>query len=268
MGKQRGARGAEGVASMTMSYLLPALSTIFPPDRILTGAAQLAAYESDALTALRARPGAVIIAETQEEVIQAVRLCHRFNVPFVARGSGTSLSGGSTPVPDGVVIALNRLNRILRLDPEERLAVVEPGVINLEVSRRAAQYGLYYAPDPSSQPVCTIGGNIAFNAGGAHCLKYGMTSNHVLGLKAVLADGEVVHLGGESLESTGPDLTGLFVGSEGVFGIALEATLRLLPKPETYRTILAAYASLQSAGASRRTDCRIWHAARSNRDHG
>jgi glycolate oxidase len=169
-------------------------------------------------------------------------------VPFVARGSGTSLSGGSVPSPQGIVIALNRLNRILRLDARERLAVVEPGVINLEVSRAAAPYGLYYAPDPSSQPICTIGGNLAFNAGGAHCLKYGMTSNHVLGIKVVLADGEVVHLGGESLEHVGPDLVGLFVGSEGLFGVALEITLRLLPKPEAFKTVLAAYHSLQKAG--------------------
>jgi glycolate dehydrogenase FAD-linked subunit len=225
-----------------------ALEALYPPGRLLTRPAQLAPYESDALTALHSRPKAVVIAETQDEVVATVRLCHRFGVPFVARGSGTSLSGASTPIPDGIVIALNRLNRILRLDAEERLAIVEPGVINLDVSRAAAPYGLYYAPDPSSQPICTIGGNLAFNAGGAHCLKYGVTSNHVLGLKAVLADGEVVQLGGESLESTGPDLTGLFVGSEGLFGIALEITLRLLVKPEAYRTILAAYRSLQAAG--------------------
>jgi len=233
---------------MTAEPFLEALQQIYPPNRLLTEAAQLVPYESDALTALHARPQAVVIPESQQEVIETVRLCHRYQVPFVARGSGTSLSGGSTPVPDGIVIALNRLNHVLRLDPEQRLAVVEPGVINLEVSRQAAPYGLYYAPDPSSQPICTIGGNIAFNAGGAHCLKYGVTSNHVLGLKAVLADGEVVELGGESLESVAGDLIGLFVGSEGLFGIVLEATLRLLPKPETYRTILAAYSSLQRAG--------------------
>jgi len=233
---------------MTAEPFLEALQQIYPPNRLLNEAAQLVPYESDALTALHARPQAVVIPESQQEVIETVRLCHRYQVPFVARGSGTSLSGGSTPVPDGIVIALNRLNHVLRLDPEQRLAVVEPGVINLEVSRQAAPYGLYYAPDPSSQPICTIGGNIAFNAGGAHCLKYGVTSNHVLGLKAVLADGEVVELGGESLESVAGDLIGLFVGSEGLFGIVLEATLRLLPKPETYRTILAAYSSLQRAG--------------------
>lgn len=221
---------------------------MYPPERLLTRPGQLAPYESDALTSFRVRPGAVVLPETQEEVIETVRLCHRHAVPFVARGSGTSLSGGSLPVAGGIVIALNRLNHILRLDPEQRLAVVEPGVINLEVSKAAAPHGLYYAPDPSSQPICTIGGNLAFNAGGAHCLKYGMTSNHVLGIKAVLPDGEVVRLGGESLESVGPDLVGLFVGSEGLFGIALEVTLRLLPRPEAFQTVLAAYDSLKAAG--------------------
>jgi glycolate oxidase len=228
--------------------LLDSLAKLYPSDRLLTQPAQLAPFESDALTSFRARPKAVVLAETQEEVIETVRLCCRYEVPFVPRGSGTSLSGGSLPVEDGIVIALNRLNRILRLDPEQRIAVVEPGVINLNVSRAAAPYGLYYAPDPSSQLICTIGGNLSFNSGGAHCLKYGMTSNHVLGLKAVLPDGEVVQLGGESLEGVGPDLVGLFVGSEGLFGIALEITLRLLPKPEAYRTVLAAYHSLEAAG--------------------
>lgn len=233
---------------MDLNGLLSELERRVPAQRLLRQPAQLAPYESDALTAFRSRPAAVLLAETQEEVIQAVRLCHRYGVPFVARGSGTSLSGGSLPVEDGLVIALNRLNRILRLDPVQRIAIVEPGVINLDVSRAAAAHGLYYAPDPSSQLICTIGGNVAFNSGGAHCLKYGMTVNHVLGLKAVLPDGEVVHLGGESLEQVGPDLTGFFVGSEGLFGIALEITLRLLPKPECYRTVLAAYDSLQAAG--------------------
>ncbi len=227
---------------------LTELERIYPPDRLLVQAAQLAPYESDALTAYRTRPAAVVIPETQDEVIEAVRVCHRHNVPFVARGSGTSLSGASLPIKDGLVITLNRLNRIIRLDPEERIAVVEPGVINLNVTKAASPYRMYFAPDPSSQSICTIGGNIAFNSGGAHCLKYGMTSNHVLGMKVVLADGEVVTLGGDSLESAGPDLVGLFVGSEGLFGIALEVTLRLLPKPEMYRTILAAYDSLTKAG--------------------
>jgi glycolate oxidase len=169
-------------------------------------------------------------------------------VPFVARGSGTSLSGGSLPIEDGVVIAMNRLDRILKIDPRERVAVVEPGVVNLKISEAAAPYGLHYAPDPSSQSICTIGGNIAFNSGGAHCLKYGMTANHVLGMSAVLPDGEIVDLGRSSTESVGPDLAGFFVGSEGLFGIALEITLRLLPRPAMYRTVLAAYDSLEKAG--------------------
>jgi len=233
---------------MTIADFLTALGQVFPPERLLVKAAQLTPYESDALTAYHSRPAAVVIPETQDEVVQTVRLCARYQVPFVARGSGTSLSGASLPVKDGVVIALNRLNHILRMDPHERIAVVEPGVINLEVSKAAASYGLYYAPDPSSQAICTIGGNLAFNSGGAHCLKYGMTSNHILGIKAVLPDGEVVQLGGESLEGVGPDLVGLYVGSEGLFGVALEITLRLIHKPEMYRTLLASYDSLQAAG--------------------
>jgi glycolate oxidase len=233
---------------MERQDFLVALSKRYPADRLLTKPAQLIPYESDALTAYQVRPLAVVIPETQEDVIETVRLCHRFQIPFVARGSGTSLSGGSLPIKDGLVIALNRLNRILRLDPQERLAVVEPGVVNLDVSKAAAPYGLYYAPDPASQIICTIGGNLAFNAGGAHCLKYGMTSNHVLCIKAVLPDGEVVTLGGESLEDSDLNLTGLFVGSEGLFGVALEVTLRLMPKPEKYQTVLAAYSSLEAAG--------------------
>jgi glycolate oxidase len=235
-------------ATLPGNDLLTALAHRLPPERLLTRPAQLVPYESDGLTAFRARPAAVVMAETADEVVEVVRLCHAHRVPFVARGSGTSLSGGSLPVHDGVLIALNRLQRIIRLDPEQRLAVVEPGVINLDVSKAAAPYGLYYAPDPSSQQICTIGGNVAFNSGGAHCLKYGMTSNHVLAIKAVLPNGELTELGGESLESAGPDLAGLFVGSEGLLGVALEITLRLLPLPEKFETVLAAYDSLEAAG--------------------
>jgi glycolate oxidase len=181
-------------------------------------------------------------------VIATVRACHAERVPFVARGSGTSLSGGSLPVEGGIVIALNRLNRILALDPHERTAVVEPGVINAHVSRAAAAHGLFYAPDPSSQQICSIGGNIAFNSGGAHCLKHGMTASHVLAVEAVLPDGEVVRLGSGGPEPAGPDWLGGFVGSEGLFGIALEATLKLLPLPEATHTVLAAYPDLRAAG--------------------
>ncbi len=210
--------------------------------------AQLAAYESDGLTAFHQRPLGVVLPQTADEVIAIVRFCRDERLPFVARGSGTSLSGGSVPVGNGIVIALNRLNRILRLDPDERIAVVEPGVVNAAVSAAAASHGLYFAPDPSSQLICTIGGNVAFNSGGAHCLKYGMTSNHVLGVKAVLATGELVTWGGASRENIGPDWHGLYVGNEGLFGVTLEITLQLLPRPECYHTVLAGYRTLEQAG--------------------
>jgi glycolate oxidase len=209
---------------------------------------QLAAYESDGLTAFRALPLAVAMPETAEEVVALVRFCRDEKLPFVARGSGTSLSGGSLPVTGGIVIALNRLNRILKLDPKQRIAVVEPGVINSQVTTAAAPHGLQYAPDPSSQTICTIGGNVAFNSGGAHCLKYGMTANHVLGLKAVLATGELVEWGGASREFVGPDWCGLFTGNEGLFGIAIEITLQLLPKAECFHTVLAGFRTLEEAG--------------------
>ena len=231
-----------------MSTALQRLQALLRPEQLLVRPEQLAAYESDGLTAFRQRPLAVAVPETSDEVIALVRLCHELKLPFVARGSGTSLSGGSLPVAGGVVITLNRLNRILRLDPAQRIAVVQPGVINTAVTAAAAPHGLHYAPDPSSQSICTIGGNVAFNSGGAHCLKYGMTSNHVLGIKAVLATGEVVEWGGASRENIGPDWCGLFTGNEGLFGIALEITLQLLPKAECFHTVLAGYRTLEQAG--------------------
>ena len=208
----------------------------------------MAAFGSDGLAAFHQRPAAVALVESVHEVAQVVRCCHQHSVPFIARGSGTSLSGGSLPIAGGIVIALNRLNRVLRVDPLTRTAVVEPGVINLDVSRAAASHGLLYAPDPSSQSICSIGGNVAFNSGGAHCLMHGMTSNHVLGMTVVLPDGEIARLGGPSTEPVGPDWTGMFCGSEGLFGIAVELTLRLIPIPEAVQTTLAVYDSLQAAG--------------------
>ncbi len=228
--------------------IVAALSELGLGKRLLTTPAAVAAYTSDGLTAFNATPRAVVVAESGDEVIATVRACHATGTPFVARGSGTSLSGGSLPVSDGIVIALNRLNRVLKLDPDARIAVVEPGIINLDVSRAAANAGLEYAPDPSSQQICSIGGNLAFNSGGAHCLKHGMTSNHVIGMRVVLPDGEVATLGGESTEGVGPDWTGMFCGSEGRFGIALEVTLRLVPVQEAKRTFLVAYDSLEAAG--------------------
>ncbi len=230
------------------SSVIRRLSTLLRPEQLLLRAEQLTAYQSDGLTAFQQAPIAVAIPETSDEVIALVRFCHENHLPFVARGSGTSLSGGSLPVADGLVIALNRLNKIISVDPMKRTAVVEAGVINTAVSTAAAPHGLYYAPDPSSQTICTIGGNVAFNSGGAHCLKYGMTANHVLGIKAVLATGEVVEWGGASRETVGPDWCGLFTGNEGLFGIALEVTLQLLPKPECFHTVLAGYKSQEEAG--------------------
>ncbi|MCH2061048.1 MAG: FAD-binding protein [Verrucomicrobiales bacterium] len=232
----------------TFKDALQRLRHLLPGERLLIDPAHLAAYESDGLTAFAVTPRAVVIAETSQEIIETVRICHDTGIPFVARGSGTSLSGGSLPHSDGIIIALNRMDRILEIDPRQRIAVVQPGTINLAVSVAARPHGLQFAPDPSSGQVCTIGGNIAFNAGGAHCLKYGMTSNHVLGIKAVTAEGTVIELGNRSTESTGPDLTGIFCGSEGLFGIALEITLRLVPKPECFHTVFASYDSLQKAG--------------------
>lgn len=231
-----------------MPSALSQLATLFRPEQLLLQPEQLAAYQSDGLTAFSQSPLAVVIPETTDEVVALVRFCHAQQLPFVARGSGTSLSGGSLPVAGGVVIALNRLNKILKLDPVQRVAVVQPGVINTAISVAAAPHGLYYAPDPSSQTICTIGGNVAFNSGGAHCLKYGMTSNHVLGLKAVLATGEMVEWGSASRENVGPDWCGLFTGNEGLFGVALEITLQLLPKPECFHTVLAGYQTLEQAG--------------------
>ena len=235
--------------SSDYSDFLSHLRNIVPDDeRLLEKPAALTAFQSDGLTAFAVQPRAVVLPVTSQEVVDVVRLCHEHGVPFVARGSGTSLSGGSLPHADGIVIALNRLDRILRLDLPGRVAVVQPGVINSKLTQAVASAGLHYAPDPSSQQVCTIGGNVAFNSGGAHCLKYGMTSNHVLAMKMVLGDGTVVDVGSEGGEGIGPDVCGLMVGSEGLLGIAIEITVKLMPKPESFHTVLAGYRSLSAAG--------------------
>lgn len=230
-----------------MSFLNK-LAIYYPQDQILTSGGALAAFKSDGLTAFAVRPIAIVMPESEAQIAATLRLCQESDVPFVARGSGTSLSGGSLPHRDGIVIALNRMNKIISLDPDRRIAIVQPGVINLDVTKAAERFGLYYAPDPSSQQVCTIGGNLAFNSGGAHCLKYGMTTNHVLGARVVLANGDVVSLGSDSLEADGPDWLGLFCGSEGLLGIATEITLRLLTKPEAFYTVLAGYDTIELAG--------------------
>jgi len=221
-----------------------------PEGAVISEPEQLRTYECDGLTGHRVVPALVVLPETTEQVQAVVRACHVAATPFVARGAGTGLSGGALPVADGVVISLARMNRVLEVDLDGERVVVQPGVTNLQVTEAVVGDGLFYAPDPSSQQVCTIGGNVAENSGGAHCLKYGFTVNHVTGLVVVLPDGEVVRLGGKSLESPGPDLLGVFVGSEGTLGIATEITLRVLPRPECVRTVLAAFDSTDAAGGA------------------
>ncbi|HBB87687.1 MAG TPA: FAD-binding oxidoreductase, partial [Blastocatellia bacterium] len=208
---------------------------------------ELLVYECDGLPQHKYLPRAVVFPNSTEQVSHVLALLAREQVPFTPRGAGTGLSGGALAMNQGVVIELARMRQILEIDAVNRLAVVQPGVVNLQVSRAVAHLGLHYVPDPSSQPTCTIGGNIAENAGGIHCLKYGTTTDHVLGLKVVLAGGAVVELGGSGRELAGYDLLGLFIGSEGTFGIATEATLRLTPIPPAVKTLLAEFAEVNDA---------------------
>jgi glycolate oxidase len=211
---------------------------------------RLRVYECDGLTGHRAVPELVVFPASTEEVQSAVRACDRARIPFVARGAGTGLSGGATPFAGGVVIALTRMDRILEVDLASQRVVVQPGVTNLEVTRAVAADGFFYAPDPSSQQVCTVGGNVAENSGGAHCLKYGFTVHHVTGLTLVTPDGETVGLGGKALDHDGPDLLGVVVGSEGTLGIVTEITLRIVRTPEVIRTLLAGFREMDEAGAA------------------
>ena len=211
---------------------------------------RLRVYECDGLTGHRAVPELVVLPSSTAEVQEVVRACNRERIPFVARGAGTGLSGGATPVAGGVVIALTRMNRILELDLASQRVVVEPGVTNLDVTRAVAPHGFFYAPDPSSQQVCTVGGNVAENSGGAHCLKYGFTVHHVTGLTLVTPDGETVELGGKALDHDGPDLLGVVVGSEGTLGIVTEVTLRVVRVPEAIRTLLAGFGEMDAAGSA------------------
>lgn len=217
-------------------------------ENVITDPARLRTYECDGLTGYRVVPAMVVLPRSAAEVAAAVRVCARHGVPFVARGAGTGLSGGALPVADGIVVSLQRLRRVVEVDPVNLRAVVEPGVTNLDISRAAAPFGLYYAPDPSSQQVCTIGGNVAENSGGAHCLKYGFTVNHVLAAEVVLADGTVTTLGGDSPQLPGYDLLGAFIGSEGTLGIVTQVTVRLLARPAAVRTMVADFATVAGAG--------------------
>ncbi len=248
----RAAAGAHDSNGYRPAVALPAafrteVGRMLAADAVIAEPEQLRTYECDALTGHRSVPELVVLPSSAAEVQAVVRLCHRHRVPFVARGAGTGLSGGALPVAEGVVISLARLDRILAVDLERERVVCEPGVTNLAISRAVAADGFYYAPDPSSQQVCTIGGNVAENSGGAHCLKYGFTVNHVLAADVVLPDGELVTL---SRDDEGPGLLGAFVGSEGTLGIAVRITVRVLRLPEAVRTLLAAFDSTDAAGAA------------------
>ena len=217
-------------------------------DQVIHRPEELIVYECDALSAYRQRPMVVVLPNSTGDVSAVARTCSRCEIPIVPWGAGTGLSGGALPLEDGVVVSLARMNRILDVDLENRTATVQPGTTNLSVTNAVSSAGYYYAPDPSSQLACTIGGNIAENAGGVHCLKYGTTTNNILGLEVVLSDGEVVRIGGKSMDRNGLDLLGLFTGSEGLLAITTEATLRLLRRPEIARAMMAVYNSVEAAG--------------------
>jgi glycolate oxidase len=217
------------------------------PGGLITAANQLQTYECDGLTNMRALPGAVVLPRSTEQVQAILRICDRHRIPFVARGAGTGLSGGALPAIDGIVISFARMNRILEIDIPNQRVVVEPGVINTHVTDAVAAQGYFYAPDPSSQTVCTIGGNVAENAGGAHCLKYGFTTTHVLAMEVVLPNGKLVTFGSSAPDAPGYDLAGVFVGSEGTLGVATKITLRIVKRPETVQVLLAAFDSTTAA---------------------
>ena len=237
-------------AVLRPTELLGELARILPPQAILAGREQTAPYECDGLTAFRESPACVVLPETRPQVEAILRLCHARGVPVVARGAGTGLSGGAMPHRDGVVLSLANFRRILQVDPVSCTAVVESGVRNLAISEAAAPFGLYYAPDPSSQIACTIGGNVAENSGGVHCLKYGLTVHNVLAVRGYTAAGEAVEFGSAAPDAPGLDLLAAVVGSEGMLAVTLEVTVRLVPKPRLARCIMASYPDVESAGAA------------------
>jgi len=230
--------------------VLAALAAVLPAASLLAGQEELKPYECDGLSAYRRLPLAVALPENEAQVVAVLQACHRLGVPVVARGAGTGLSGGALPHPHGVVLALAKMKHLLRLDPVARLAVVQPGVRNLAISEAAAPHGLYYAPDPSSQIACTIGGNIAENAGGVHCLKYGLTVHNVLRVRGVTIAGEILEFGNAALDAPGYDLLALMIGSEGLLAVVTEVTVKLIPKPEVARVIMASFDEVIKAGAA------------------
>ncbi|HEX5518230.1 MAG TPA: FAD-linked oxidase C-terminal domain-containing protein [Pseudolabrys sp.] len=228
--------------------IVAALRSIVPGEGVIAGEREMRPYETDGLTAYRQLPMVVVLPETTQQVAEVLRYCHDEGIKVVPRGAGTSLSGGALPLGDGVLLGMAKFNRIREIDFENRVAVVEPGVTNLAVTNAVADAGFYYAPDPSSQIACTIGGNVAENSGGVHCLKYGMTTNNLLGCEIVLITGEVLNIGGKHLDAAGYDLLGLITGSEGLLGVVTEVTVRILKKPETARALLVGFPSSEDAG--------------------
>ncbi len=228
--------------------IVAALEAVLPAGTVVSAVEELSTYETDGNSAYRQRPLLVVLPRSTGEVSATMRVLHGLGVPVVPWGAGTGLSGGALPMADGVTLALSRMNRILEIDLDNRCAVVQPGVTNLRITQAVQGDGFYYAPDPSSQIACSIGGNIAENAGGVHCLKYGVTTNNILGLEVVLADGEVLRVGGKSMDDAGYDLMGVLTGSEGMLAIITEATVRLLPKPEHATAVLAEFPTVEAAG--------------------
>jgi glycolate oxidase len=224
------------------------LRAVLPERCVLHAAEDTRPYECDGLAAYRQLPMVVVLPDTEEQVLAVLAICRELQVPIVPRGAGTGLSGGALPLSDGVVLSTARLNRIIRMEPLARLAVVQPGVRNLAISEAASQHGLYYAPDPSSQIACTIGGNVAENSGGVHCLKYGLTVHNVLKVRVASIDGDIIELGSEALDAPGLDLLSVFIGSEGMLGIVTEVTVKLVPKPATASVIMASFADVVTGG--------------------
>ena len=241
---------ADNLAKQSSAHgaVLERLRGMLPAASVITDAAGLRPYETDGLTAIREMPWVVVLPETEAQVAEIVRCCAEHGVPIIPRGAGTGLSGGARPHQQGVVLGLSKMSAILEIDPENRIAKVQPGVRNLAITQAAQTHGLYYAPDPSSQIACSIGGNVAENAGGVHCLKYGLTVNNVLGARVVMASGEIVELGGVLYDNPGPDLLALICGSEGMLGIVTQVTVALLPEPETKAVLLAAFCEVVQAG--------------------
>lgn len=228
--------------------ILDALRRIVPGDGVIADDAAMRAYECDGLTAYRQMPLIVVLPSTVEQIAQVMAFCREQGVKIVPRGAGTSLSGGALPLADGITLGLGKFNRIIEVDYANRCVVAQPGVTNLAITQAVEDDGFYYAPDPSSQIACTIGGNVAENSGGVHCLKYGLTTNNLLGLEMVTMDGEIIRLGGKHLDAGGYDLMGIVTGSEGLLGVITEVTVRILPKPPLARALLIGFASSVAAG--------------------